>query len=254
MGKPGEIDIEISAKELGLDLEKLATELEDSFNNAIEDIANATFAKIMANAQKNLHDTRADYIKGLDKFKIGEHSYLIVLEGDFANKIENGFPGYDMRDTLLQSQKTVGVGSRAGQPWVRKGKDGQKFASVPFEVTKKDIGQLISALKQHSEPVKNQRIKALKDLMKTVKDDYGKPIEGKVASIKASGANDLEGLIKYQFQEGKKTASAYVNYRTISEKVPDGWHHRGYKGAHFFDEAEKWAQHEIDKILKDFLK
>ena len=260
MAKPGEIIIELRAKELGLELEKLSIELERELNDAVESVANAAYAKIIAKAQNELSETRATYLKDLRFDQIGTNSYLITLEGDFSTKIEDGFGSYSIKDQLLGSNKKVSVGSRSGKPWVQQSTKGTKFAHVPFEkkpFSKAPKGNDMSAIIRQL-TIKNTQGRKQR-LTSVFKTPAGTPLEGKVAVVTGTSVKDLEGLIKYQHvretKSGKqKVESFYVNYRTVSDKPGTAdWKHPGWRGLKSFQEVEEWTKEQIDNILKDFL-
>lgn len=257
MSRKGEIDIFLKADELGVSLERLSEEVISDLQDAVKDAAYGAYAKIVATAQEKLHSTRQDYLKGLSINQIGEGSYLISLDGSFPNAIEVGMPPKDLKSAMLGSTKSVAVGSRAGLPWVQKGKDGQKFAHVPMQKNPKsatpkgrDMAEALKSLKAYNKRGRKQKITS------TFKDAFGNPMQGKVAVAKDTGVKNLENLVKYQkvttTKTGKKRVdSAYVVYRTVSE---DGkpWMHPGMKPLNAFEEAEKWLDAEIANILKVF--
>ena len=256
-----DFSIRIKAEQLGKSLENLAYEVEEELGSAIDNMANMAFASIQANAQTELNSTRQDYLKGLDMQKIGDHSYLIVLDGDWPNAIERGFSGFDMREWMLKSEKIVGIGVRSGQKWVQEGAEGQKFAHVPFQkqpfskaAASADMNQAIRKLTATNAQGVSQKFTSM------FRDASGAPIEGRVASVrKVEGFPNLGGITKYQRKykdekTGKETMqSHYLVFRTISENG-EGFQHPGYGGAHFFDDAEKWIDAEIENILNAIIK
>jgi len=256
MAKKGEIDIEIKAEDLGLNLERLAEDVEAEFNAAIKDVTHGAYAKIISEAQEKLNTTGKDYLKGLSFQTVGANSYLITLEGKFSNALESGWAPYDQRNTLLKSTKTVEVGSRAGLPWVRQSQEGNRYASVPMEkkpfskaAGAQNLGQMLKAVEIENSRGRKQKLTSI------FKDPGGKAMQGKVAVVE--GVSDLEGLVKYQrtsqTKSGKdRTESLYVKYRTISDKG-DGWINPGFEGVDGFSKAEQWLDKEIDTILKHFL-
>lgn len=258
--KPGVISVDIKADELGLSFEQMGVRAEAEFNQSISDVAHAIHANIVAKAQAELGATRQDYLKDLTFDKIGDNSYVIGLAGEWANKLEDGYGSYDMRAQLLGSNKIVGVGSRAGEPWVQKAQDGNhKFAHVPFEhkpfskeAKSQNLADAIKKLTAQNMAGKQQK------LTNIFKDPNGRPLQGKVASVKESGVKDLDGLVKYQkvhvSKAGKETTqSIYMTYRTISE-AGKAWTHPGFDGLKAFPEAEQAANQMVEQILKSFLK
>lgn len=258
MSKKGEIDLELKAEELGLELDNLATSVEQEFNADIANIAHAAHAKIVAEAQEKLNSTRGDYLKGLSFNKIGENSYLIHLEGKFSEALEKGWAPYDQRKVLLQSKKIVEVGSRAGQPWVQRTAEGSRFAHVPMQrkpfskaPKAQNMADLIRQVKVRNRSGKEQRITSI------FKDPSGKALQGKVARVDPKAHPELSGLVKYQNlykdDAGKQhVESIYIQYRTISDNG-EGWVHPGFKGLDAFSKAEAWVESEIENILRHYL-
>lgn len=250
-----DFSVKLSAKELGKSLENAADSVVKELEQAVQNLAHAAHSSIVANVQAMKMDpkNRADYLKGLDFMDLGNNSYVISLNGDWPNDLEDGFPGYDMKEKLLNSTKTVKVGSRAGQPWVRTGADGQKYAAIPFghKPYAAEGGDLDSQIKKIS--VLNRQ-GASQAITKTFKDDFGKPIAGKVAV--ASGddiSKNLQGLTKYQHvSESGNVSSIYTTFRIISENS-DGFYHPGFSGYNHFDEAEKYVEQELRNIVKALL-
>lgn len=267
--KPGEISISLKADELGLSLENLATNLESEFYQSIEDLANATYANVVAKAQENLNSTRRDFLEGLQFDKVGPNSYVISLNGEWPNALEDGFAGFSQREGMLASQKIVGVGRRAGLPWVQTAKDGHKYAYVPFEQKPfskepkgSDLASAIRSIQTTNRRGRRQKITSI------FKDESGAPIEGLASIAKGSDLDvikdaeikrKLDGLVKYQKNyvndEGKTTTqSVYIKYAIVSENQDSSkWQHKGYGGLHSFREAEMWADQQIEEILRHFL-
>ncbi len=270
MAKKGEFNIEIRAEELGLNLQKLSGELENALKQAISDVADATYANIVAKAQAQLNGTRADYLAGLSKQQIGEDSYLISLDTDWSNMIEKGWSGEEMKKRMLSSSRIVQQGSRAGQPWVRTAKDGHKYAAVPFEhqPSSKAIGSdLASAIKglkaNNSSGAKQSITKIFRDINGNAIDSGSGKNSTPVARVTDNSglppelASKIGGMVKYQrVTKNEKTGkevvqSIYHTYRVISE-AGKTW--KGYKGLKAFDDAEAFVSEQIDNILKSFLK
>jgi hypothetical protein len=255
-----DINIHIRATALGKSLENLASEIQEELDQAIKDTANAAFASITAAAQSQLHSSRQDYLRGLSFEELGNNTYLIILEGDFANSLEKGYPGFDVRTGMLNSEKIVGVGPRSGQKWVQQGKNG-KFAHVPFEHRPHSKAPQASDLNQAIKKLQAMNREGVQQKLTSIfKDASGKPLEGRVATVnKVKGFPQLDGLTKYQKvykneTTGKETLqSVYLTYRTISENGKS-WRHPGFSGLHAFDEAEKFVEEQIDNIINALIK
>lgn len=249
-----DFSVKVRAHELGKDLENLSKETTRELNQAVKDLSNAAYANMVARAQAGLGSTRAEFLKGLSLDQIGENTYLITLDGKFANALEEGWSPYDMRESLLKSKKTVQVGNRAGEPWVQQGQNG-KYAHVPFqhrpfskEAKTGDLNAAIRKMTTYNRQGRKQKLTSI------FKDDFGNPLQGKVATIKDSDIPELANITKFQkIYENKETGkstvqSIYMTWRTISENG-DAWNHPGFEGIKAFLEAEKFVEQQIDIII-----
>lgn len=245
-----DISLKFRAEELGKSLDNLADELEAELTNAVQDLAESAYSSIIADAQSKLKNTRQDYLSGLSFEKLDETSWLISLDGSWANMIEDGFGPYDMKEVLLNSKKTVQVGSRAGEPWVRTGADGAKYAAVPFEEKQANMSpSMLTSMKGMT--ATNAKGRQQK-ITKIFKDLSGNPMTGKVA-VASSKNPMLDSMVKYQhINEKGSVSSVYMNYRIISENS-SGWNHPGYSGLHAFQAAQQWIEQEMDNIIKTLL-
>ena len=252
MADKGGINIFIDADALAKQFEYASEVIESEVEQAISDVANATYANIIARAQAEIHsgDKRQDYIKGLELQQIDPLTYVIVLDGTEALELENGFPAYDMRSTLLSSQKTVEVGSRAGEKWVQSSRGGSRFAHVPIthqpssQGSGNDLAQQIKTLTAQNAEGRKQRI------TKTFKDIGGNPLTGKVAVASNTGIDKLEGLVKYQDVSATGSVqSVFVAFRTISDRGGSGWQHPGHPGYQFFGDIEQQVENTINNVF-----
>lgn len=252
-----DISLKFVAEKLGKSLEKLSSSAEAELNAAVQNLANATYTAIISQMQSMSANpaNRTEYLKALKFRNLGDNSYLIYLDGEHPNKLEQGFGSYSIRDQLLKSDKTVGVGSRAGMPWVRTAKDGHKWAVVPFEHKQSGKpgkgGDLATDIRQMF--AQNSKGKKQK-LTQIFKDIDGNPIHGKVAVINDAINDKFQGLVKYQHvHESGKVSSMYMTYRGVSETGKD-WVHPGFGGYQLFKEAEKFVESEMENILQTILK
>lgn len=256
MARDGEFIIHINSDELQKKFDGMADQIVAETRQAIKDLAYAAYANITANAQKKLKSTRADYIRGLKLDELGNDNYLITLNGRQPNAVEDGWDPFDMKPHLLNSQKRVEVGSRAGQPWVQKGKKGQRFAHVPIEqkpfskVQGNDLAQALQSFRVENRRGRKQRFTSI------FKDEQGTPVEGRAATIRNTGIKGLENVTKYQRiytneKTGKQSVSSvYLTFKTVSDLSPaEAWRNKGFAGLHAFDEAEKFIERELDNIL-----
>jgi hypothetical protein len=245
-----------SLKKLGKDMEDLSSAMRAEASQAVAGVAQAALSFVTGEAQAKLHATRQDYLSGLSLEQVGPNEFVIVLSGDAALRIENGWGAYDLRAVLLRSRKIVSVGRRAGQPWVRIGKLNQKYASVPFQQQpfSKAGGASSSADVIAGLYARNARGRRQK-LTSVFNDADGNPMEGKVASVTNPALGNLSGITKYQKKytdpvTGKQTVQGiYATYRTVSENGKP-WNHPGYNGLHAFQRAEKFVEEKLDEIAK----
>lgn len=252
-----DISLKIRAEALGKSLENLAPQVEAEINQAVQNLANAAYTAMVAQIQARSmsEKNRKDYLKGLKFQALGNDEYLIYLDGEWANKLEKGFGSYSIRDVLLKSTKIVGVGKRAGEPWVRTAKDGHKYAAVPFEHKPhvNPSGDLASDIKKMMAKGVNGQVQSIS---KVFKNAEGKPISGKVATVAKGDAPhpNLEGLTKYQHVHSSgRVSSVYMTYRMVSEAGKD-WIHPGHDGYQMFKEAQDYVEKEMDNIINTLLK
>lgn len=252
-----DIKIEIIAKELGKTLDNLAPYVEAELTQAVENLSQAAYASMVAQVQAMQMDpnNRQDYLKGLQYAKIDDSNFIIYLEGEWANQLEQGFSGYSIKDKLLSSTKRVSSGQRAGEPWVRTSKDGKKYAAVPFshkpfsgeKFNSGDLAEEIKKMTAMNSKGKEQL------LTKTFKNLDGNAIAGKVASIKNAKNPLLSGITKYQtVGESGRVSSIYMTFRMVHSDS-SGWQHPGFKGYNLFKTAEEYVEKELENILQTLL-
>jgi hypothetical protein len=145
------------------------------------------------------------------------------------------------------------VGSRAGEKWVRQGKNG-RYAAVPFE-KKPFSGEKSGNLAQDIKKLvaKNRQGKEQK-LTKTFKDEFGNPLAGKVARVGEVRENpSLSGLTKFQYvNPSGRVSSVYMTFRTVSDKS-SGWQHPGFEGYNLFKQVEEYVESELENIVNTLL-
>lgn len=247
--------LKITAERLGKTLENLSSFVEDELNGAVRNLANAAYASISAQLQQRSGKTKADMAKALRLDTIGPNSYMIHLEGDWANRLEEGYGPYSIRDLLMNSKKIVQVGSRAGEPWVQTSKSGSKFAHVPFEHGLNTVGAKYGDLGTDIKQMfaKNSKGKS-QSLRKTFKDLEGNPLSGKVATINDAINDKFQNLVKYQYvHPSGKVTSLFMTYRTVSTAGKD-WIHPGSPGLQLFKQAQQFIETELENIVNTILK
>ncbi len=261
-----DISFKIRAEALGKTLENLAPKIEAEVNEAVKNLAHAAYIEMTALIQrKQITDTnRQDYLKGLRFTELGDNGYLIHLEGEWANKLENGYGPYSLREILLKSKKIVQVGPRTGQPWVQTNAEGKKYGHVPFDHHPHrgtQSGDLATDIKKLSANNAFGKPQSLTEIFKGVNGnplDSGSGINTRpvavVKSLPDGASKNLMNMAKFQkVHESGAVSSTYMTWRTISESGRD-WTHPGSKGYEIFKQAEKWVEAEMDNIIKTLLK
>jgi hypothetical protein len=231
--------------------------MQDALNEAVRDLAHVAFAQIQAKVQSTLSSTRLDYLKALKFSELGDNTYLIALESDWANALEDGFGSYNLTDRLLASTKTVEVGSRAGQPWVQHTKPTEKKAShkfgyVPFERKSHTKEGKYAGMAKEIQGMKalNKFTHNFQNITDVFRDASGAAVAGKVATGKSDNPF-LDQLVKYQHVDPKtqRVSSIYINYRCVSE-MGKPWIHPGYSGLGAFKDAESFIESQMSNIVR----
>ena len=212
-------------------MENLSWAIKREVDFAVKDLAHSAFATIQSQAHEKLHSTKNDYLSGLKLEEVGENSYIIYLEGDWANSLEDGFNGFDIAKGILASPKA------------KTAQAGHKYQNVPLPPQKPQGGTMSDALKGLKGVNTVSGIE--QRLTKVFKDPAGNPMQGKVA-VSTTG-----GITKYQRQHPKSIQSIYIAYRTVSEKGKE-WLHPGFEGIKAFEEAEKQLVKNIEQIVRKF--
>jgi hypothetical protein len=250
-----DIKLSVRAEALGESLDNLGYRIEEELKAAVKNLADTAYNSMIADVQMSpwMRDTEKKQYQNALKFQnLGDDNYLIYLDGDEANKLEDGVPSYVMNPGMLSSEKIVNVGSRAGQPWVRKNKKGEKYAAVPFThhpMSKAPGNDLATAIKGIL--VKNAQGVDQK-ITQIFRDVDGNALSGKVAvaSEFETPIQNLQGLTKYQsISPTGKVSSVYMTYRTITEKGK-AWIMPARPGFHLFKKTQEYIEQELDNIIR----
>lgn len=266
----GNLSISVTAESLGKSLDNLGEALEAQMREAVGQLALQTQEHIIESLYSMTNADRGhqkEYQEAVKFTQLGEASWLISLDGEWPNQLELGFQPAG-RDKLLASKKIVSAGSRSGLPWVqhtkeRVNKSGEvtkpshKFAYVPFEhhpySGEKKFGGGDLAKDLANIFVLNPVTGIEQSFMKNFYDASGNALTGKVAVAKGpSLSKNAQGMTKYQYQYPQKVESVYMTFRTVSE-LSTGWNPKRFGGYQLFDKAEKWAEAELEKIIRSML-
>lgn len=237
------ISVKIRAEALGKTLENISEALQAQLNSAIGAVAHSAYSEAIRLAQEKLHSTQLNYINNLSIRKIDDNIWTITLFGKTANDIENGYPGFSIRDNLLKNA-------------TKTSKDGSKYVDVPL--TYEPFAK--SSASPKTTDLRSAALALIKQngIDKIIRDQAGAPIQGVVARIATTGSqfpeSYLSGLTKIQKTYNGATQSTYLTFRRVSEKTPaNKWLHPGFKGVKIFDEIEQYIETEIDRIIEAIL-
>jgi hypothetical protein len=221
-------------------------------NVLVRDIADAARTKWIMLAQENLNTTSREYISNISTVQSLGDVRFIRLTGVLPNMIEGGFDRFDMRDTLLQGPgvREAANGGKYRYIFFRRGAPGGK-RSVNFpkvtDLYARELGE------KHAKKIGRKAHKAMKALDPTrsnpgQKTQWGEALSaGMAPKLREHHKTDLfAGTYRFvQETQGGKEQSFYGNFRTISENVPDGWIHPGYKpgeGANLTEQVGQYIE------------
>lgn len=252
-----EFSITVKAEQLGVDLKKFSDGMIEAIREGIENIAESTYSKIRETAAKALANKSYNetYLKALSFKKLNKNSWILELHGDFANKIEEGTPAFDMRDILLKSKAKVSAGPRAGTSWVQTSKAGYKYANVPVQkfVTppSADMATMLKSLQATGRNGVKQTINKIFRNIQT-----GEPLQGRVAVAGKQAdilANKFEGLTKYQTTKNNRTYNLYMLYRGISNnpEKSKGWRNPGIPAVNAWKGLDNFIDQQFAILLKE---
>jgi len=259
----------------------------------MRDLSQMTYSKAQEMASQKLHSTRQQYVDNLSFDQVDQNNWVITLNKDVAH-IEEGYSSFDMIKAGLASGKNA-KRSKEGFNYIHiplEHKQGPASSQSPlhsnpvqsgqaFETTKGDLAKDLKRLKgvfgvgqmgtfnyPSGAPVLGQVWKMSKDAFTptwTMKNVFGDQISTQITGGKAIHKN-LVGLTGIQYQDGKGVKTAYLTWRTVSEKTLNQWTqtkagkkgqmrqgtwiHPGYSGAKIFPELEQWAIDQLNRELK----
>jgi len=248
------------------------------------ELARATESEAKQMAMNRLTRTAQQYRDALTFEKTATDTYELRLD-KAASHLESGYGGYDMKPGMLNSKATVKSGKRAGQPWVRKSKEGFLYAIVPMEQSMKaaNPGHPLNGagvqIGQPTETTMGNLASDMKTLLKsfgassrkkgepnsghawtmikgagdewTMKSSFGLPVTKDVPGINGL----LSGLTKENAQVGSKTQGKYNTFRVVSNnpKAKGKWQHPGFGGVKIFPDLENWVRGKLETIVRETL-
>ena len=254
-----------------IDLSEFKDKTIAAAKDALRDLSAQTHSHIVEQVQAKLHSTREKYLEALSFKQIDDDSWIINLDSK-ALWIEEGIEAnHEMIDDLLKSPKA------------KTGKDGSRYAVIPFE-HKKNPTASTSSQKSLTDTIKGEFKKRKIPYGKLELDGAGNPKKGllhsfdiKNAPLKTAhspgqgkgpigkpmqgptGIPFLQGVRVYQKEvegpDGKmKVQKSIVTFRIVSSKHKGTgrWTHPGLEAKKFLDDAYDWAVEQWEqKIKKD---
>lgn len=240
------LNIKAKIDQHGGNLENIKEELAKKTYMAIAKLAAMTYNKAVEFTNTRLKGRRLDYINALHLEEEAPGIFVVSLD-ESAHDIEKGQPPHPMLPWLAQGPKS------------KVGKDGHRYTIIPLRHS-------TTGAPETAKPPQKDYADALQALIKqrdfkTVKQGYS-PKTGKYTTIERVTTKNthpyLKGLTRvreYKTKDSKKpTSSAYFTFRTASEKQDPAksWRHPGTRGAKIFPDLYKWADQQLDTIVREF--
>ncbi len=240
-------------------------------DDLVQRLADAARNKWQSEARRALNRTGAEYAQGIQQPDINEGMATIVLTGQLANRMENGWAAYDLHDTLLGEDVPV-VPARAGMRGKHKKADGSGYyRSIPFrhqgpgtagsegapigDAYNKEMGSHIG------EPLAKVVWKMAKSLAASRENDdggvdWGARLPSKVMPKLREHHSDsiYAGIYKVQKEYGGAVQNTYRTFRTISTGSP-GWRVSAKPGIHLAPKVADYvtsiAQETLDLLVEE---
>lgn len=206
---------------------KLDQMVESVTNQSLVQLTQAVQKVWTETAKKKLNTTYPDYAKAITtKISLGTSSSAeIFLKGDWANKLEVGFPSYDMKP-LLKNSKSA-----------KKSLEDTWYATIPFEFRTPNATGRTGAVMSNS----------------IYRSARALPSWGKLTSKGTDKSLGIyEGLVKVPTTGNKHS---YKNFRTVSENSPkEAFIHPGFEGVHIQEELSAQIPDTFQKLVSENIK
>ena len=241
-----EVDGESISKQFG----DLKLEVEASIKTAMGALAAQTHEKALDFAKEKLKSTYGIYAEALKFEQLSENMWVVELNMEKAGWLEDGRKSGWMEELLK------GKSSRTG-------KNGQRYAIIPFEHSKIPSKQAPSAQRFTQEIRKFLKEKEI-NYKKIEYNNDGSPKMGLLHSFKDGIGKELypshmakhdvfKGLSIYQSKDKKtgKMRRDVMTFRVISESQRGSgmWNHPGRSGEFIIDKAYEWALKELENVV-----
>lgn len=246
----------IDAAAIAAQFKEFAVEVEQDLKKAVANLAAITHAKVVEEANTELHTSRQDYMDALGFEEIVDGVWVISVD-ESAMWIEEGIEANkDMKPDLLAKNAKVS-------------KAGHKYKVIPFDYgkgptqnspsTQMVVNAIKSNLKKEGVPFKKieKNADGSPKVGKLHEFNFGNP-GGRMGGPGKGNTPVMNGLSIYQTMT--KTGNVrrdILTFRTVSSGPGSQgkWHHPGLEPKKFLDKALEWALQEWEqKILPEALK
>ena len=221
--------------------------------------ANEAYRKIIERAQRELVQTRNEYLEGLSLINSDEYTYLIRLSGVLPNMIEQGAPAFDMKKGFQNSSKakrTKKGGWYLIIPFTFRTTSANPLSGNPGQLLPRSVYDLIrNEPDVQKQPVNNVQVSLLKNNDK-IPARYQPPqsvIERltNTANTYIPKSSIYAGLIRTKNVTTNR--SKYNTFRAVSNNSdPASWQHPGFSPHLLMDQAVEEVDREdiITKALE----
>jgi hypothetical protein len=233
------IDVKLEAKNLGLDIAKLTQSLKKQLFMSLDNLSQNVQGLAHILAGQKLHSTRDTWLAGLDDIRqVTDNSYLYVIflkPNDISNKIENGYPSYDMKPGLLKGEDKVTIPIESHPT--------AKTAAAPRVLDLRS--QMLSIIKNEKKKLSSYSVDHPEKGKITVTryDSTGVKFQTAKGQVK-----ELQNLVKVHQHSNNSTK--FLTFLTLSKNTDASkWIHPGFQGAHIFPDLDNYVRQQINQIL-----
>lgn len=228
-------------------------------------------------AQRELTSSRQAYVAGLQAVQMSNGTAAIALLGRFANMVENGWEGGNLRDTMLKpgtKNLRVAYDKKTGQAWF--------YLRIPFRHATPDAGaemappmgaayaNKLGAVEARKLGMAVHNIVKAKEFRPTLSRQFdGVSQRGDRVSALDGGpllrarhvTGIYAGMIKQSKAYAAATQSSYTTFRTISnnpdsERKDEGgrnWDHPGIEPRDFAGRAADYVARTAGETLVELM-
>ena len=195
-----------------------------------------------------LHQTRAEYKKGIFQENPDEHTIVVGLtprQSSLSMMLEEGATQFDIKEGMAKS------------PNRHLKKNGGWFMSVPFRFATSDaVAESMSFSNQMPKPIeKLVRTTGGPLTIEQIPSSFNK-IGQNITSGYTHKFNIYEGLHREEIGSGTEKRGGYMNFRRISDKSDkDAWVHPGFEAHKFMEKSmnDLDVGNVVDHAIDEFL-